>query len=189
MTTKTAFCLSCTQRGGAKFAASTEQARPVARGSLTVTPGRGLNYRNSSPRTKRVASLRLLGSSGTTDAARVRRSAVVLLLLTLHAVLAGATHLPRLGRTPTKTQTDHALSSAASCNATGSTASTESGAHAQCILCRLQRSLSTGLGNSAPVAFSPPQDYLLIESASADTPRTTPPGVAPGRAPPRSRKA
>ena len=103
----------------------------------------------------------------------------------LHAVQAGATHLPRPGQTPT-TRTGRALTSGESWEADASAASTEAGAHAQCLLCRLQRSLSTGLGNSAPVAFSPPQDWLLIESASADAPHSTPTGVASGRAPPRS---
>lgn len=119
------------------------------------------------------------------DAARVRRVAFVLLLLTLHAVQAGATHFPRLGQTPTAPR-GHAFSTGESCEADAPTAQTESGAHAQCLLCRLQRSLSTGLGNSAPVAFSPPQVWLLIESASADAPRPPPTGVIPGRAPPRS---
>ena len=109
----------------------------------------------------------------------------MLLILTLHAVQAGAAHLPRLGQTPT-TPTGHAVSFGESWEADAPAAATESGAHAQCLLCRLQRSLSTGLGNSAPVAFSPPQDWLLIESASADAPRSAPTGVASGRAPPRS---
>lgn len=109
----------------------------------------------------------------------------MLLLLTLHAVQAGATHFPRLGQKPT-TQTGRVIPPGGSWGADASAAATESGAHAQCVLCRLQRSLSTGLGNSAPVAFSPPQNRLLTESASADAPRPPPPGVARGRAPPRS---
>lgn len=109
----------------------------------------------------------------------------MLLLLTLHAVQAGATHFPRLGQAPT-TRTGHALAPGESWEANAPNAATESGAHAECLFCRLQRSLSTGLGNSAPVAFSPPQGWLLIESAAADAPRPTPIGVIPGRAPPRS---
>jgi hypothetical protein len=132
--------------------------------------------------TERIAGLKLLGRSGSSGAARVRRAAFVLLLLTLHAFQAGATHLPGPGQTPTG-QSAHAPSSVESWEAT---ASAESGAHAQCLLCRLQRSLSAGLKNSAPVAFSPPQDSLLVESASPDTPRATTPTAAPGRAPPRS---
>jgi hypothetical protein len=116
------------------------------------------------------------------DAARVRRAAFVLLLLTLHAVQAGATHFPRQTQAPTA-QPGHALSFLESWE-TG--APSESGGHAQCLLCRLQRSLSTGLGNSAPVVFSPPQDSLLIESAATDNPRATSPVSTPGRAPPRS---
>ncbi|HLL76183.1 MAG TPA: hypothetical protein VK421_13065 [Pyrinomonadaceae bacterium] len=116
------------------------------------------------------------------DATRVRRAALVLLLLTLHALQAGATHFPRASQTPT-TRTGHSVPSA---EGRETAASTESGGHAQCLLCRLQRSLSTGLKNSAPVAFSPPQDLLLVESASADAPTATPPGVAHGRGPPRS---
>lgn len=131
--------------------------------------------------TERIFGLRFLSRSGSSDAARVRRAALVLLLLTLHAFQAGAAHVPQPVQPPT--QTGHAFSPGESWEAA---VSTESGAHAQCLLCRLQRSLSTGLGNSAPVAFSPPQDWLLIESASADTPRPPPTGVAPGRAPPRS---
>ncbi len=125
--------------------------------------------------------MRLLGRSGLSDAARVRRAAFVLLLLTLHAFQASATHLPRPHQTQPE-QSDHTLTFVEGWEAT---ASPEAGGHAQCLLCRLQRGLSTGLKNSAPVAFSPPQDSLLIESASAKAPRAMPPGVAHGRAPPR----
>lgn len=132
-----------------------------------------------------ITGLRFLGISGLSDAARVRRAAFVLLLLTLHALQAGATHFPR-ATPPPATESGHVVPLVESLGATAPTASTETGAHAQCLLCRLQRSLSTGLNNSAPVAFSPPQDSILIESASTDRPRTTPPAATPGRAPPRS---
>ncbi|HEY9281984.1 MAG TPA: hypothetical protein VIP46_00885 [Pyrinomonadaceae bacterium] len=129
--------------------------------------------------------MRFLSRSGSSDAARVRRAALVLLLLTLHAFQAGATHLPQPAQPP-PTRTVHAHPSGESWGATTSTASTESVAHAQCLLCRLQRSLSTGLGNSAPVAFSPPLHWLLVESAAADAPRSTPTVASSGRAPPCS---
>lgn len=129
-----------------------------------------------------LPDLRFTVRSGSSRAARVRRAGIVLLLLTLHAVQAGATHFPRPSQTP-PTLPGAVFSFDESWEAT---ASAESGGHDQCLLCRLQRSLSAGLKNSAPVEFSPPQDSLLIESASTDTLRVTPPGVPAGRAPPRS---
>jgi hypothetical protein len=126
--------------------------------------------------------LRFSGRSVSTDAARVRRAGVVLLLLTVHAVSAGATHFPRALQAAPEAP-GHTLT--VSENPEKTTA-TESGAHTQCLLCRLQRSLSTGLKNSAPVAFTPPHDSLLVESASADTPRAAQRAATRGRAPPRS---
>lgn len=123
-----------------------------------------------------------MGRGLESDGSRARRAAVVLLLLTLHAVQAGATHFPRAGRPPAL-QTGQALSSVADREAS---APAESGAHAQCLLCRLQRSLSACLKNSAPVALSPPQVSPASESASDAALRPAPQGVAHGRAPPRS---
>jgi hypothetical protein len=116
------------------------------------------------------------------DASRVRRAGIVLLVLMLHALQAGATHFPRAVQKPAA-QTPPAASFVGEREAT---TATDSGAHAQCLLCRLQRNLSVALKNSAPVAFTPPQDSLHVESASTDTTHAAPPGVACGRAPPRS---
>jgi hypothetical protein len=178
---KTARCLKLYATRLCEVRRHDRPTRPTPRRRLTGPRDAWLNYRESFSRAKRVAGLRLLDRSGSPDAARVRRAAFVLLLLTLHAFQAGATHLPRTGQTPT-TQSTH-VSFLKSWEAT---ASAESGAHAQCLLCRLQRSLSAGLKNSAPVAFSPPQDSLLIKSASTGTPRAATPAATPGRAPPRS---
>lgn len=179
----TARRLNCTPPARPKFAA--RRARPASfSGAFDRPAGRVFKITQILLAAERFTGLRFSGRNGSPDAARVRRAAFVLLLLTLHAVQAGATHLPRRGRTATLTA--HALSSVGSFEATASTAPAESGAHAQCLLCRLQRNLATGLKNSAPAAFSPPQDSLLIASASTDNPRTTPPAATPGRAPPRS---
>ena len=125
--------------------------------------------------------MRFVGRSGSSGAARVRRAAFALLLLTLHAVLAGAMHFPRPAQTPTA-QSGRAPSFVVSWEAV---APAESGAHSQCLLCRLQRNLSTGLKNSAPVAFSPPHDSPPTESDPTGNLRTTTPGITVGRAPPR----
>lgn len=117
-----------------------------------------------------------------TDTTRVRRAGLVLLVLMLHAIQAGATHFPRAAQKPTaQTSQDASLA-----ESWGQAASAESSGHAQCLLCRLQRSLSAGLKNAAPVAFTPPQDSLLVESDKTDALHVAPPGVAHGRAPPLS---
>lgn len=108
-----------------------------------------------------------------------RRVALALLALLLHAALAGATHFHRIGRG--LSPSPHTV--AASPN--GESAATfETAGHAQCLLCRLQRDLASGLSNAGPATIEPPPSALPIEAVARDARRNLFPGVAHGRAPP-----
>jgi hypothetical protein len=97
---------------------------------------------------------------------RSRAAAGLLLLaLTAHAFVAGATHfhrLPQPGASPAQTSFQ---------NGEGRGGGTPLGSdEKQCLLCRLQRNLVTDLQHAALVVAAPPAwtpDYELLHEASA----------------------
>jgi hypothetical protein len=107
--------------------------------------------------------------------------ALILLVLFLHAALAGASHFHRLGRgLAAPASRDAAVRNAEAQSAP------ESSAHAECLLCRLQRDLASGLRNAGSATVEPPSAPLTLEAASPDACPATLRGVARGRAPPNA---
>jgi hypothetical protein len=106
--------------------------------------------------------------------------ALLLLLLVFHAVQASAAHThlaPNLsaqeaGPSPSAADTGEGLDSRGV------------NSHAQCLLCRLQRNLSSSLHNSASVSIAPRTIRLRIESVTTEPGHTRPSRASAGRAPP-----
>lgn len=116
---------------------------------------------------------------GATSGARTRRAALVLLALFLHAALAGATHLHLTGSgLPPPTAGIAAGSSEAG------HAALETTGHAQCLLCRLQRDLASGLINTGPAINEPPPSTPRFDAAPLGASHRILRGLTQGRAPP-----
>lgn len=111
--------------------------------------------------------------------ARARRVALVLLALCLHAALAGATHFHRIGRGLPLSSPGRAAIRDEAAHATP-----ESAGHTQCLLCRLQRNLASGLCNAGPAMTEPPPAALRLDTLPLGASHSPLPGVAQGRAPP-----
>ncbi len=110
---------------------------------------------------------------------RTRRAALILLALFLHAALAGATHLHLTGSSlPPPTAGIAAGSSEAG------HAALETTGHAQCLLCRLQRDLASGLINAGPAINEPPPTNPRFAAAPHGASRSILRGLTQGRAPP-----
>lgn len=125
--------------------------------------------------------MRLLGQDGATSGAHARRAALALLALVLHAALAGATHFHRPGRLPAPAPPgvhvggdEDARHAADSSN------------HDQCVFCRLQRDLASGLRNAGPATIEPPSAAPRPAAVAPAARRGISPGVAHGRAPPHA---
>lgn len=128
---------------------------------------------------RKTLELRFKSQSGAAGGLRTRRAALVLLALFLHAALAGATHIHQTNRGLTPPAPDIA----AGANEKGH-AATDTAGHAQCILCRLQRDLSSGLRNAASAVTEPPPATPRFDAAPLGARHRILRGLSHGRAPP-----
>jgi hypothetical protein len=112
-----------------------------------------------------------------------RRSlrAALLLLLVVHAVQASAVHTHLAGNLATR----QASGAAASVSRDGDSRDAREGDNeAQCLLCRLQRNLSSSLYNSAPTLIEPRTNPLVADEVSPDSTHNCFHSAPTGRAPP-----
>lgn len=123
----------------------------------------------------------IVGKILSTAGGRWRRlKALLLLLLVFHAVQAGAAHthlapnfsVGQAGAPPCAANISEGLDSRGINN------------HAQCLLCRLQRNLSSSLHNSAAASIAPHSFRLLIEPVTTEPGHRRPSRASAGRAPP-----
>jgi hypothetical protein len=113
-----------------------------------------------------------------------RRSlrAALLLLLVVHAAQASAAHTHLTGNLATRP----ASGAAASVSRDGdSRDAREDENEAQCLLCRLQRNLSSSLYNSAPTFTEPSAKPVTAEAVSPESTHNFFRRAPSGRAPPR----
>jgi hypothetical protein len=107
----------------------------------------------------------------------------VLLLLSLHAAQSGPNHFHR----PARAERPSSARGVASAGRSDDAGYARDGAgHAQCLLCRLQRDLSSSLRGSAPAEPEAPQPSRPGEAVASAAHQGTPAGVSRGRAPPRA---
>lgn len=108
--------------------------------------------------------------------------ACVLLALFVHAFVVSATHCHRIdGRGTTNAPTGVSVSDKGDAGGLA-----ESDAHAQCLLCRLQRGFTFDLDRSPLLVGPALRPAVALERPAELSPATRPFGVPSGRAPPHA---
>jgi hypothetical protein len=120
------------------------------------------------------------------DKSRIKTAAptalsVLLLVLFAHAFIVSATHMHRLERAAGAASAGHVLSVRDSHSAEQSG---ESGAHAQCLLCRLQRNFISDYPDSSLTVAAPPLSGLSYDVRPSLTANFSAFLTPSGRAPP-----